>query len=104
MWNKYPFSASHALVLVWFVAALIAASCLSNPTPHPAQDAAGAFSRGADANRAAEPGTPGDPGPDFDENAGLQDMLGAPLDGGAAGDSLDGVGPEDGGGSTEPPG
>jgi len=91
------------MLVLWLFGALLAGSCISNPTPHPATDAGGAFASGS-SDALAPPVARGGPGLAIDEGVRGQDAYKNNLDG--EGDALDGedVGPEDGGGITEPMG
>ena len=107
MWNKYPYPASHpwrwACLVLWIVASLFASGCLSNPTPHPAVDSGMTYPPGvADTSLGAGPQSENGTGSDLSGGRAGQDAYGGPMDGEDSGDSSDDVGPDDGGGITEP--
>lgn len=115
MWNKYPCSARRSswcsLLGLCLLVAWLLGACLSNPTPHPGV---------SDTNSTAHPGV-SDPssngvigeGPEAPPGGGManavedrsgHDTVTRDHDGDDDAEDADDVGPEDGGGSTEPMG
>ena len=103
MWNKYPLWTTRlcrlACLGAWCVMACVAVACASNPTPHPAADAGFSINDPTDNEGTTNGGVPG-PSPSVGEGDVRESADG--MDGGS--DTEGDVGPEDGGGSTEPMG
>ena len=109
VWKISPFSsrppAARSLLWICLLSSCLVSGCVSNPTPHPALDAGTSIGApthdraGASGAFAAreESADSVQAGPEWDGQGGFSDTV----DGDVL-ESFDEVGPEDGGGSTEP--